>query len=74
MNLYYVNATELIKKNNKEKEVTGDHAVPAKDLDHLRIICDNAFIRWDFLRGPYQMSHHWDNFKHNFELGTNEFI
>lgn len=67
MNLYYVTGTELVKKKNKEVEETDTRAVPAKDLDHLKLVCDEAYIRWEFLKGPYKMSQYWDCFKHNFE-------
>lgn len=67
MNTYYVIGTELVKKKEKFKEVTDEHAVPAKDLDHLKLVCDQSYIRWEFVRGPYKMNQYWDNFKYNFE-------
>lgn len=63
MNMYYVDGTELVKK----KEVTDIRAVNAKDVNHLKEICDQSYVRWSprggtgtYAFGPYKLSDNWD--------------
>ena len=56
MNMYFVVGTELAKK----KEVTDIRAVNARDLEHLKQICDDAYIRWHMTeKEPQQLSTNW---------------
>lgn len=56
MNMYYVVGTEIEKK----KEVTDVRAVNARDLEHLKQICDGSYVRWHLTdKEPCKLSNNW---------------
>ena len=62
MNMYYVDGTVLEKK----VEVTDVRAVNARDITHLKEICDASYVRWSarelsgpYAFGPYKLSSNW---------------